>query len=112
MAEGMEADFTLWLGPVPLRWRARHRDVSAGAFTDEQASGPFADWAHRHELEPLGPHRTRVRDRVEYAHHAGARGLFTRAVMGGPALRVLFGYRALMTKLCCRRGWGPAAAGE
>lgn len=107
--DGMIADFTLWLGPLPLRWRARHRDVGERSFVDEQAEGPFAEWAHSHELEPLGAGQTRVRDRVEYRHHPGGRGLFTRLFMGGPALRVLFGYRALMTRLCCRRGWGPAA---
>ena len=106
---GMVADFTLWLGPLPLRWKARHRDVDERSFVDEQAAGPFAEWAHTHELEPMDDGRTRVRDRVEYRHHSGLAGVFTRLLMGGPALRVLFAYRCLMTRLCCERGWGPAA---
>jgi len=109
VADGMVADFTLWLGPFPLRWRARHRDVDAHSFVDEQAHGPFEEWAHTHELEPIDGGQTRVRDRVEYQHRGGVRGVFTRLLMGGPALRFLFAYRSLMTRLCCERGWGPAA---
>lgn len=111
VANGMVADFTLWFGPLPIRWRARHRDVDERSFVDEQADGPFAEWAHRHELEPIDDQRTRVRDRVEYAHRPGLGGLLTRTLMAKPALHVLFAYRALMTKLCCKRGWGPAARG-
>ena len=109
VTEGMVADFTLWFGPLPLHWRARHRDVGDRAFTDEQVEGPMAEWVHRHEIEPLPDGRTQVRDRVEYAHPSGARGVFTRAFMSAPALRFLFGYRAAMTKLCCAKRWGPAA---
>ena len=35
LAEGSVAEFTLWLGPLPLRWRAVHSNVDPlGGFTD------------------------------------------------------------------------------
>ena len=107
--EGMVAEFTLWLGPLPLRWCARHVDVGERSFVDEQADGPFASWRHRHAIEPLDEHTTRVDDTVHYAHRTGARGLLTRALLGNElSLQGLFAYRAAMTRLCCRLGLGPA----
>ena len=44
MASGDEMDFTLWAGPMPLRWVARIEDASPNGFTDRQVRGPFASW--------------------------------------------------------------------
>ena len=110
--EGMVAEFTLWLGPLPLRWCARHVDVGERSFVDEQAEGPFASWRHRHTIEAQGEHTTRVDDTVHYEHHPGVRGLVTRAMTSKLSLEGLFAYRAAMTRLCCRLGLGPAKSSE
>jgi ligand-binding SRPBCC domain-containing protein len=34
MEEGSVSRFTLWVGPLPLRWKAVHRGVSERGFTD------------------------------------------------------------------------------
>ena len=34
--DGDEMDFTMWLGPLPVRWLARIEDVSPTEFTDRQ----------------------------------------------------------------------------
>ena len=52
----------------PLRWLALHTDDRLNElFVDEQIAGPFASWVHRHEFEALGPHTTRLTDRVTKA---------------------------------------------
>ena len=40
LAEGSVSMFTLWVGPLPLRWTAVHRRVSERGFTDVQSVGP------------------------------------------------------------------------
>jgi ligand-binding SRPBCC domain-containing protein len=58
-------DFTLWAGPVPIRWTARIENASAMGFTDRQLRGPFSAWTHRHSFCPVDDHITEVVDEVE-----------------------------------------------
>ena len=48
LAEGDEMDFTLWLGPLPMRWLARIEQVTPISFVDRQVRGPFGSWRHLH----------------------------------------------------------------
>jgi ligand-binding SRPBCC domain-containing protein len=67
LTEGSEMDFTLWLGPLPVRWLARIEQVAATGFLDRQLRGPFAKWEHRHtfrEASGDGP-QTEVIDEIE-----------------------------------------------
>ena len=52
LGEGSVSEFTLWVGPMPLRWKAVHRDVSETGFTDIQVSGPARAWEHTHRFTP------------------------------------------------------------
>lgn len=63
--EGDEMEFTLWLGPLPVRWLARIEAVSPNAFTDRQLRGPFRRWVHRHSFLPVDETTTAVVDQVE-----------------------------------------------
>jgi len=64
----------------PVRWLALHTDYRVNElFVDEQIAGPFASWVHRHEFEALGPHSTRLTDRVTFQ------------LPGGPIVNALFG---------------------
>jgi ligand-binding SRPBCC domain-containing protein len=58
-------DFTLWAGPVPLRWVAQIEDASETGFTDRQVRGPFAQWTHRHTFVRMADDTTDVVDQVE-----------------------------------------------
>lgn len=98
MGEGSMADFTLWLGPMPIRWVARHTGVGSDGFTDTQVRGPMKRWVHTHRFEALGPDRTLVREHIEYEHPEGARGLWTRALFAQVGLKGLFTYRKMVTR--------------
>ena len=41
MTEGSISEFTLCMGPVPIRWRAIHSDIGPKGFTDIQEIGPI-----------------------------------------------------------------------
>ncbi len=98
LAEGSVADFTMWLGPIPIRWVATHSDVDPlTGFTDTQTSGPFAHWTHRHSFEPVDENNTVVIDQVQAqpGNHPFW-GLISRFMW--LSLPVLFAYRAWRTK--------------
>jgi ligand-binding SRPBCC domain-containing protein len=105
LADGAVAEFTLWFGPWPVRWRAIHSAVDArSGFTDTQARGPLRHWRHRHSFRPLDAHTTLVTDRIEYEHDRGARGVLSRLLFARPALAVLFAFRAWVTRRAVERG--------
>jgi ligand-binding SRPBCC domain-containing protein len=65
MTSGDRMDFTLWVGPIPVRWVARIEEASPEGFTDRQIRGPFAAWAHRHTYVRVDDRTTDVLDEVE-----------------------------------------------
>jgi ligand-binding SRPBCC domain-containing protein len=103
LRDGNTAILVLRIGPLRLKWVARHRDFidlgeSGGEFTDEQVSGPFASWVHRHIVRSAGPDRCVLEDRVEYTLPLGVLG---ELVGGGHVRRKLvrmFDYRHQATR--------------
>jgi ligand-binding SRPBCC domain-containing protein len=104
LAEGSVSEFTLWVGPLPLRWTAVHRNVSDRGFTDVQAAGPAAKWEHTHTFVPLADGRTEIREHIEYEHKSGPIGLVTRILFAKPNLLGMFCYRSLVTRWHLRTG--------
>lgn len=101
LGEGSRSEFTLWFGPLPLRWLAVHSGVdSASGFTDTQTQGPMKRWVHRHHWQVDGRGDTVMEERVEYEHHSGPRGLLTRLLFASPLLWIMFRYR----RFAIRRG--------
>ena len=104
LRDGAVADFTLWFGPLPIRWVAVHSDVDPQrGFTDSMQRGPMAHWVHQHRFNALGPDRTEVTDHVEYTYRPGLSGLMGRLFMSPPALAFLFAYRGWATRRACAR---------
>jgi ligand-binding SRPBCC domain-containing protein len=99
LAEGAMADFTLWLGPLPIRWVAVHSDVRPlTGFTDTQRRGPFRFWRHTHRFEAMDAETTRVNEHIVYEHQSGLAGLLSRLLFSPLSLRFLFGYRSWVTR--------------
>lgn len=97
LGEGAELDFTMWLGPVPIRWGSRIEAVSADGFTDRQTRGPFAAWVHQHNFIRLDDHTTEVYDVIEASlrPHLLWRVIGLMMWMGLP---LLFAYRSARTR--------------
>ena len=98
LADGSEAEFTLWMGPLPLRWLAIHSNVSANGFTDTQAQGPLKAWQHTHRFTAVSPHTTQLHEHIEYTHHSGLRGVLSRLLFNPAGLYGLFTARKLLTR--------------
>ncbi|MDX1613022.1 MAG: hypothetical protein R3300_01860 [Candidatus Promineifilaceae bacterium] len=106
LGEGSRAEFTMWFGPLPMRWRVIHQDVGPHGFTDVQVSGPLRHWAHQHQFKALGPEQTLVHEHIEYAHKSGLRGFFSRLFFNPGALAALFTARKLLTRYYVARQSG------
>ena len=98
-----EIAFTLWFGPLPIRWLARHESGPAEhSFADRQIEGPMAHWRHEHIFEAASG-GVLLTDRISYAHKAGLKGMLTRLMFDGLPLRFLFAYRHWRTRLATQR---------
>jgi ligand-binding SRPBCC domain-containing protein len=102
LSEGDEMSFTLWLGPIPVRWVAEFEDVSASGFVDRQRQGPFRSWQHRHSFVEIAPDVTEVVDEVE--------AVLRPHLLWGPAglamwlgLPLLFAFRGWKTRCLLER---------
>lgn len=99
LGNGSVSEFTLWMGPLPVRWVAVHANVDARrGFTDIQQRGPFKRWAHTHTFTALSPTATRVSEHIEYEHHPGWRGWLSRLLFPPIGLRLMFTYRKWITR--------------
>lgn len=93
-----EMEFTLWFGPVPIRWLARHEPgPTEHSFADRMIEGPMAFWLHCHIFEPVEG-GVMLTDRITLAHKPGLAGLLTRLMFDGLPLKILFFYRHLRTR--------------
>lgn len=64
--EGSVTDFSLWFGPLPVRWVAVHSSVDPlHGFTDSQVRGPFAIWSHRHSFSSIDRENTWIADEIQ-----------------------------------------------
>ena len=98
MAEGSISEFTLWMGPLPIRWRAVHSGVGSNGFTDTLEDGPMASWRHTHQFEAIDEENTQIHEHIEYEYPAGWRGLLSRILFGRLGLTALFAYRKWATQ--------------
>jgi ligand-binding SRPBCC domain-containing protein len=97
LGEGAEMAFTLWMGPIPARWKARIEDDQPQGFVDRQISGPFASWVHRHTFNPVDDSNTRVDYHVTYQLKSNPFWWLLGSLMA-IGLPLLFRYRAYKTK--------------
>ncbi len=98
LTEG-EVEFTLWFGPIPVRFLARHEPgPTPDSFADRLLKGPVAYWRHEHIFEEADSGVALI-DRLTIGHKPGLPGLLTRLMFDGINLRILFFYRHLRTRM-------------
>ncbi|MCC5876558.1 MAG: TIGR01777 family oxidoreductase [Candidatus Sumerlaeia bacterium] len=97
--DGGELIFRVRLAPtVWQKWHARHYDFRAGEqFCDEQVSGPFSLWKHRHAFVDDGG-GCRLLDEVEYQLPLAPLSAPAHALMVKEKIRAMFAYRTVMTR--------------
>lgn len=102
LAEGTEMAFTLWLGPIPVRWTARIESSTPTGFIDRQLSGPFASWTHEHSFTALDSRSTLVEDHVRYELKSNPFWWLVGGLMA-LGLPLLFRFRAFKTRQILER---------
>ncbi|MEZ5287382.1 MAG: SRPBCC family protein [Vicinamibacterales bacterium] len=86
-----------------IRWVAVHTAYERDRlFVDEQASGPFRVWRHRHEFESMGA-RTRLTDIVTFEVPGGRLVNALAGLAAAPGLGMMFRYRHRVTRRLCER---------
>ncbi|MEM7347764.1 MAG: hypothetical protein AAF485_26320 [Chloroflexota bacterium] len=102
LKDGDIMDFSLWFGPIPIRWTAQIGDSHSSGFVDRQRYGPFRFWTHRHTFRAIDEDTTEVIDQIEFD--------FKRHPIWGPVgismwltLPILFAYRGWMTRRLLER---------
>ena len=92
--DGSVVELVQRLGPMHLRWVARHHDYQPGrSFVDTQVSGPFASWEHLHKFEAGEDGKGILTDHIEYQVPGGMVG----KLLGGSTIKnkveTMFTYR-------------------
>lgn len=92
MKAGVELEYRIWLGPLPLSWKTVIEHWEEGsAFVDAQYRGPYVSWWHEHRFREEGG-RTIVEDTVYYSPPLGPLAWIANLFVA-PSLRAIFGYR-------------------
>jgi uncharacterized protein len=96
---GLRIEYSVRLGPVPLRWRTCIEEWQPpNFFVDSQERGPYSCWWHEHHLQRDG-NSTLMQDRVYYSPPLGAAAILANAFFVAPALRRIFSYRTQAMRL-------------
>ncbi|RYF07152.1 MAG: DUF1731 domain-containing protein [Deltaproteobacteria bacterium] len=93
VAQGSEINYTLKVGPMPLRWRTLIAQWQPDSlFVDAQLKGPYRAWWHQHHFEDAGS-GTKMTDRVYYAPPMAFLGRAANAVLIKGQLQRIFWFR-------------------
>jgi ligand-binding SRPBCC domain-containing protein len=102
---GEEVTFTVWAGPVPLRWEGRVENFSEDGFDDILLSGPFASWRHHHRFHRIRDNLTEVHDLVQAELPDLLSAAYPVAALMWISLPLLFSYRTWQTRQLLESSW-------
>lgn len=98
---GAISEFLVMLGPMPIRWLARHVEYEPDKlFTDQQIEGPMKLWIHRHQFQAEGNY-TRLTDKIQYEIPGGWLAELILGWWVESRLHDMFRYRHTVTKKEC-----------
>ncbi len=67
MREGTIIEYRIKLNGFPMNWKTLiSKWDPPNAFVDEQLSGPYKQWIHRHSFTALDANKTLIEDEVRY----------------------------------------------
>ncbi len=91
--EGTLLQYRLSLYGIPLSWKSRIAEYEVNShFADEQISGPYAHWYHRHTFRQLAD-GVEMTDEVDYRLPFGPLGRLVNWLIVRHQLRAIFDYR-------------------
>lgn len=98
---GAITEFRLFLGPLPLTWLARHTECEKNRlFIDQQISGPFEYWVHRHEFVAENG-KTKLIDDISFSLPGGSTVEMMSGWLVQAQLEAMFRYRHYITNREC-----------
>lgn len=98
LCNGARAVIKMKAGPLSRRWVAEHSNVNPNTgFTDEQVSGPFAQWRHDHLFDAAGTDSSVLTDNLSYRVPLGAVGNLVAGRMVAAEVQRMFTYRHAIT---------------
>lgn len=90
---GTRIRYRLRLHGIPMSWESRIAEFDENVhFADEQISGPYARWYHRHHFRAVDG-GVEMTDDVEYRLPFGLLGRFVHWLIVRHQLRAIFDYR-------------------
>lgn len=93
ISTGTEITYSLRMHGIPIKWRTKILDwTPTDQFVDNQESGPYKKWHHRHLFEPLG-NGTLMRDYVRYKLPLGRIGEIVAGALVRKDVHSIFNYR-------------------
>ncbi len=99
------------VGPLWQTIEAEHVAYEPGrSFTDRMVRGPFAEWLHRHIVEPIDASSCELIDDVTFRLPLGALGRVCGGWYARRQLQRLFDYRHEVTRRACERPEVSAAS--
>lgn len=99
LRDGARVSLRTKVGPIWAKWEIVHRDYLADRqFRDVLLSGPFARWAHLHQIESLGPGACQLTDEIHYRMPLGILGRLAGGAFTRLQLERMFAYRHAVTK--------------
>lgn len=100
MREGTRIRYRLRLHGIPMSWESRIAEYAENShFADEQVTGPYSRWYHRHEFRAVDG-GVEMTDEVEYRLPFGPLGRLVHWLVVRHQLRAIFDYR---TKIIAER---------
>ena len=100
---GAITEFRIFLGPIPIRWIARHIECEKyKLFTDQQIEGPMQSWIHRHQFFNEND-QTRLIDTITYEIPGGWLAELLLGWWVNSRLKDMFCYRHQVTQKECKK---------